>query len=51
MRKYGSSSGWIAVDTEGEAASIRRTASHPLTETDVTDIEHEDGPAVQDPEE
>lgn len=51
MRKYGSSGGHIAIDRDGEEESIRRTASRPLTDTDVTDIETEDGPAVQEPEE
>lgn len=51
MRKYGSSGGHIAVDKEGDAENIRRTASRPLSAEDVTDIEREDGPVVQEPEE
>jgi hypothetical protein len=51
MRKYGSSSGRITVDTEGEPTPIRRTASRPLSDDDVTDIEQEDGPTVPDSEE
>ncbi len=50
MRKYGSG-GQIATDKNGEPEPIRRTASGPLTPDDVTDIEREDGPAVQEPEE
>lgn len=51
MRKYGSSGGHIVTDRDGEPEPIRRTASRPLSPTDVTDIETEDGPAVQEPEE
>lgn len=48
MRKYGSG-GQISTDRDGEPEPIRRTASRPLTDADVTDIEQEDGPAVQEP--
>lgn len=50
MRKYGSG-GHIATDRDGEPEPIRRTASRPLSPEDVADIETEDGPAVQEPEE
>jgi non-ribosomal peptide synthetase component E (peptide arylation enzyme) len=50
MRKYGSG-GQIATDRDGEPEPIRTTASRPLSPQDVTDIEHEDGPAVQELEE
>lgn len=50
MRKYGSG-GRIAVDQNGEPEPIRRTASRPLTEDDVDQIVHEDGPTVLEPEE
>lgn len=49
MRKYGSSDSRIVTDRDGEPESIRTTASRPLTDADVTDIEQEDGPAVQEP--
>lgn len=51
MRKYGSSDSRIVTDREGEPETIRRTASRPLDDHDVLEIEHEDGPAVQEPEE
>lgn len=51
MRKYGSSEARISTDWEGEAETIRRTASRPLDDYDVLEIEREDGPAVQEPEE
>jgi hypothetical protein len=51
MRKYGSSDGRIVTDSQGEPMPIRRTASQPLDDYDVLEIEREDGPAVQDPEE
>lgn len=47
MRKYGSSDGRISTDRDGEAETIRRTASRPLSSQDVADIETEDGPAVR----
>lgn len=50
MRKYGSG-GQISTDRDGEPEPIRRTAARPLSPEDVTDIEREDGPAVQEPEE
>jgi len=49
MRKVGSTSGTsITIDENGEAAPIRRTASQPLDNHDVLEIEREDGPAVQE---
>jgi hypothetical protein len=51
MRKYGSTGGRIVVDKDGEPAPIQTTASQPLNDYDVLEIEREDGPAVLDPEE
>lgn len=50
MRKYGSG-GQIAVDKSGDPEAIRRTASRPLDEQDVADIETEGGPAAPESEE
>lgn len=50
MRKYGSG-GQIVTDQDGEPESIRHTASRPLDGYDVLEIEREDGPPVQEPEE
>lgn len=51
MRKYGSSDSRIVIDDQGEPTPIRRTASQPLDGYDVLEIEREDGPVVQEPEE
>jgi hypothetical protein len=50
MRKYGSANP-MELDDDGNPVPLRRTASRPLTSDDVSDIEYEDGPAVQEPEE
>jgi hypothetical protein len=50
MRKYGSSGSHVTIDRQGEPENIRRTASRPLDDYDVLEIEREDGPAVQETE-
>lgn len=51
MQKFGSTGAHIVNDRDGQPAPIRRTASRPLDDYDVLEIEREDGPVVQDTEE